>query len=85
MTLCQKSVRADVAHGQTRRQALYFPSEMLSELQFEAKRQDRSISWLIQQAWKIARGELQRIPSTTDYLPPDITPGKEQTGSGSVS
>ena len=42
---------------------------MLIELQNEAKRQDRSISWLIQQAWRIARKELRRIPSTTDYLP----------------
>ena len=55
--------------GETRRQNLYFPSDMLEELQHEAKRQDRSISWLIQQAWKFARSELRRIPSTTDYLP----------------
>lgn len=55
--------------AQTRRQALYFPSEMLGELQAEAKRQDRSISWLIQQAWKIARVEMKKIPSTSDYLP----------------
>ena len=55
--------------AQTRRQALYFPGDMLLELQGEATRQDRSISWLIQQAWKVARTELQRIPSTTDYLP----------------
>ena len=55
--------------GETRRQNLYFPSEMLEELQHEAGRQDRSISWLIQQAWKFARSELRRIPSTTDYLP----------------
>ena len=53
----------------TRRQALYFPSPMLEELQIESKRQDRSISWLIQQAWKIARKELAKVPSTTDYLP----------------
>jgi uncharacterized small protein (TIGR04563 family) len=44
---------------------------MLAELQEQSMRQDRSISWLIQQAWKIARSELQRIPSTTDYLPQD--------------
>jgi len=44
---------------------------MLTELQTEAKRQDRSISWLIQQAWRLARKELHRIPSTTDYLPDD--------------
>ena len=53
----------------SRRQALYFPSDMLGELQHEAKRLDRSISWLIQQAWKLARTEMKRIPSTTDYLP----------------
>ena len=57
--------------GDTRRQNLYFPSEMLAELQKEAQRQDRSISWLIQQAWKIAHSELRKIPSTTDYLPSD--------------
>ena len=55
--------------AETRRQNLYFPADMLVELQSEARRQDRSISWLIQQAWKISRKELQRIPSTTDYLP----------------
>ena len=55
----------------TRRQALYFPADMLEELQTESSRQDRSISWLIQQAWKIARSELKKIPSTTDYLPSD--------------
>ena len=57
--------------AQTRRQALYFPAEMLAELQAESKRQDRSISWLIQQAWKLARKELRRIPSTTDFFPDD--------------
>lgn len=53
----------------TRRQALYFPKEMLAELQNQARRQDRSISWLIQQAWRVARPEMHRTPSTTDYLP----------------
>lgn len=58
-----------MAQGQTRRQALYFPAQTLAELQAESMRQDRSISWLIQQAWKIARTEMHRVPSTTDYLP----------------
>ena len=67
----------------TRRQALYFPQGMLGELQSEAKRQDRSISWLIQQAWKIGRSELKKIPSTTDYLPQDPDPvGEEVDGEG---
>ncbi len=55
--------------GKTRRQALYFPSDMLDELQVEAERLDRSFSWLIQQAWRLARTEMAKVPSTTDYLP----------------
>ena len=54
--------------GKSKRQALYFPSDMLQDIQGEAERQDRSISWLIQQAWRIARTELRKVPSTTDYF-----------------
>lgn len=54
--------------GKSKRQALYFPSDMLQDIQGEAERQDRSISWLIQQAWRIARNELRKVPSTTDYF-----------------
>ena len=41
---------------------LYFSSGMLDETQREAIRQDRSISWIIQAAWRIAREEVQRQP-----------------------
>jgi len=58
-----------VRDHESRRQSLYFPSEMLEELQREGNRLDRSISWLIQQSWKIAKNELHKIPATTDYLP----------------
>ena len=64
--------------GETRRQNLYFPADMLEEIQREGQRQDRTISWLIQQAWKVARGELKRIPSTTDFLPSDDEPSPER-------
>ena len=37
-----------------RKQSLYFPEEMLVEIQNEAFRQDRSLSWIVQQAWKAA-------------------------------
>jgi uncharacterized small protein (TIGR04563 family) len=57
-----------VGDGKSKRQALYFPSDMLQDIQGEAERQDRSISWLIQQAWRIARNELRKVPSTTDYF-----------------
>ena len=49
-----------------RKQSLYFPEEMLSEIQKEAERQDRSLSWVVQKAWKLARNEIQQFPSAND-------------------
>ena len=46
-----------------RKQSLYFPEEMLKEIQDEANRQDRSLSWIVQQAWRIARTEIMRFMS----------------------
>lgn len=42
---------------------LYFPKEVLAQAQQEAERQDRSVSWVMQQAWRIAYGQLQGYPS----------------------
>ncbi|HVZ87591.1 MAG TPA: TIGR04563 family protein [Polyangia bacterium] len=41
---------------------LYFSASVLGETQHEAIRQDRSISWIIQAAWRIARDEVRRLP-----------------------
>jgi len=49
--------------SQKKKVTLYFNSAMLSETQKEALRQDRSISWIIQAAWRIAREEVKRMPS----------------------
>ena len=49
-----------------RKQSLYFPEEMLVEIQKEAARQDRSLSWIVQKAWQIARKEIQKFPSVND-------------------
>lgn len=51
-----------------RKQSLYFPEDMLNEITAEAHRQDRSLSWIVQQAWKLSRGEIKRFPSVTDIL-----------------
>jgi len=69
-----------VTVARTRRQALYFPVDTLAELKIEAKRQDRSISWLIQKAWIISRTELKKVPSTTDFIP-----DPDDGGSGTAS
>lgn len=46
-----------------RKQSLYFPKEMLQEIRREALRQDRSTSWIVQQAWRIARDDIGKFPS----------------------
>ncbi len=49
-----------------RKQSLYFPETMLNEIAAEAARQDRSLSWIVQKAWKIARKEIQKYPSVNE-------------------
>mgnify|MGYP001570176229 CR=1 FL=1 len=41
---------------------VYFPPEVLAEIEREAKRQDRSLPWLMQRAWKLAKEELRKVP-----------------------
>jgi uncharacterized small protein (TIGR04563 family) len=55
---------------------LYFSSGMLVETQHEAIRQDRSISWIIQAAWRIARDEVRRLPGyggQSDSVDPSLS------------
>lgn len=49
-----------------RKQSVYFPVDMLDEIQREALRQDRTVSWIVQRAWKIAREEILLYPSIND-------------------
>lgn len=51
-----------------RKQSLYFPEWMLKEIAKEARRQDRSLSWIVQQAWLISRKEIMKYPSINEHL-----------------
>jgi uncharacterized small protein (TIGR04563 family) len=57
-----------------RKVTLYFNSGMLAETQKEGIRQDRSISWIIQAAWRIARDEVRRLPGAGGVLSPVPAP-----------
>ena len=46
-----------------RKQSLYFPEDMLQEMKQEAARQDRSLSWIVQRAWQIAKDRIKHYPS----------------------
>ena len=59
-----------MATSDKRKQSLYFPEEMLKEIGAEATRQDRSLSWIVQKAWKVARKDIMTIPSV-EGLPDD--------------
>lgn len=55
-----------MASSDKRKQSLYFPEQMLKEIQEEAARQDRSLSWIVQKAWRIARREIMKYPSVNE-------------------
>ncbi len=58
--------------SQKRKVTLYFNAAMLTDTQKEALRQDRSISWIIQAAWRIAREEVKRMPAALSSSPPQV-------------
>jgi uncharacterized small protein (TIGR04563 family) len=58
-----KDARGIVPPSTKKKVTLYFNAPMLAETQKEAIRQDRSISWIIQAAWRKARDEVKRLPA----------------------
>lgn len=49
-----------------RKQSLYMPEWMLDEINEEALRQDRSLSWLVQRAWAVARETIKKYPAAPE-------------------
>ena len=58
------------------KQSLYFPEHVLKAIEAEATRQDRSLSWIVQRAWKAARTEIVKMPSVNDHSPDRESPEK---------
>jgi uncharacterized small protein (TIGR04563 family) len=52
--------------GDKKKQSLYFPVEMLDEMQNEADRQERPLSWIMQQAWKLSRDKIMTYPAVDE-------------------
>ena len=58
-----------------RKQSLYFPDDMLNEIMKEAIRLDRSLSWMVQRAWRIACEEVRKFPTVEHRgAAPDAVP-----------
>jgi uncharacterized small protein (TIGR04563 family) len=47
----------------SQKQSLYFPQDMHDEMKSEAERLDRSLSWVVTRAWKLAREKIRNLPS----------------------
>ncbi len=71
--------RAPDSSSDKRKQSLYFPESMLEEIKEEAARLDRSLSWIVQRAWKASRAEIRKIPSSREVEEP---PPEEKEGGG---
>ena len=69
---------SSMAGSDKRKQSLYFPEEMLKEIQEEAARQDRSLSWIVQKAWKISRKEIMKYPSVNEFSGEDDEHGANE-------
>jgi uncharacterized small protein (TIGR04563 family) len=54
----RRSKFAHVTGRSVRKHSIYFPAYILAEIGAEAVRLDRSLSWLVQHAWKRARAEI---------------------------
>jgi len=56
-------------------QSVYIPDAMCAELDGEARRLERSTTWLIKRAWMIARGQIKALPAPPKTA--DATQGGE--------
>ena len=65
------------------KQSVYFSAATLGEITAAATRLDRSLSWIVQKAWKAARKEMMRLPGANGERFDDREvphPGADQGG-----
>ena len=71
-----------MARTEKQKQSLYFPEDMLREIMAESVRLDRSLSWTVQQAWRLARTQVRDFPAVEPGAPRAQTrrpePGRER-------
>ena len=51
-----------------KKMTLYFSEEIVNQTKREALRQDRSLSWIMEVAWKIAHQKLESMPGVDDFV-----------------
>jgi len=51
------------ARERGQKMSLYLPGDVLADIRAEARRQQRSVSWLVRNAWRLARRGMDALPS----------------------
>jgi uncharacterized small protein (TIGR04563 family) len=59
--------------------SLYLPEDVLADIRAEARRQQRSVSWLVRNAWMLARKGIDALPSVPEWG------DEEESSSGSLA
>ncbi len=52
-----------------KKMTLYLPEDLVAQTKTEAGRQERSLSWIMELAWKIARERIQEMPAIEELAP----------------
>jgi uncharacterized small protein (TIGR04563 family) len=52
--------------GRGEKMSLYLPGDVLEDIRAEARRQQRSVSWLVRSAWLLARKGIDALPSVPE-------------------
>ncbi len=71
-----------------RKHSVYFPDWISRELEAEAARLERSTSWILQRAWKLAYAQIAQTERTVARRSANVgpaTPGLSQVGERSGS
>lgn len=71
---CRSEGTVSMSGTDKRKQSLYFPESMLQDIQKEAARLDRSLSWIVQRCVKIGLPDIRKLPSVNE-IPDDDVPG----------
>jgi uncharacterized small protein (TIGR04563 family) len=58
-----------------KKQSLYFPNHMLRDIELEAQRVDRSLSWIVQRCIRTSMSEIRRLPSASPEPSHEATQG----------
>jgi uncharacterized small protein (TIGR04563 family) len=69
---CRSEDTVSMSGTDKRKQSLYFPESMLQDIQKEAARLDRSLSWIVQRCVKLGLPDIRKLPSVNEIPDDDV-------------